>query len=62
MVTSDLGGGDNGHLGLVCITTEYANANLVGYVCLTHRGKLEIEDNAKQHTATRMREMSKEDV
>ena len=34
--------------------------NPVGYIYPTRPGLLEIEDNAKQHTATRMREIHKE--
>lgn len=41
-VTSDLGGGANGHLGLVCTPIEYANISVIPYVQPVHPGLLVI--------------------
>ena len=48
-VASDLGGGGNGHLGLVCTRMEYTSANPLGYMRPIHPGLLEIEGNTTQH-------------
>ena len=61
-VTSDLEGGSNGHLGLVCILIEYANVNLVVYVQPVHPGLLDIEEDANQYNATRICEEHKGEV
>ena len=61
-VTSDLEGGSNGHLCLVYTLIEYVNMNLVVYVQQVHPGILDIEENATQHTATRIREDHKDEV
>ena len=61
-VTSDLWGGANDYLGLVCEIIEYENVNPIRYINPTHPGPLEIEENLEQHKAIRMHEMYKEDI
>ena len=41
-VTSDLGGGNHGHLGLVLDAPEYVNVSVVPYVRPLHPGNLRI--------------------
>ena len=55
-VTSDLGGGDNDHLGLVLMPVEYDTVNATVYTHLLYLRPLDIDVLATQHTATRLRE------
>ena len=53
-VTSDLGGGAHGHLGLVLDPTEYANISGTPYVHTAHPGTLTILAGTTHHEATRL--------
>ena len=53
-VTSDLGGGGHGHLGLVLTPAEYGMISAVPYVRPLHPGPLIIPLNTSQHEATRL--------
>ena len=55
-VTSDLGGGANGHLGLVCTTAEYESVSVLPYLVPLHPGVLIIPPNTTQYAATILRE------
>ena len=61
-VTSDLGWGTNGHLGLVCTPIEYANVSVIPYVQPVHPGLLVIPVGAAQHAAARLRKDHKESL
>ena len=61
-VTSDLGGGANGHLGLICTPVEYATVNVTPYVTPLHPGPLIIPVGSTQHAATRLREDHHENI
>ena len=52
-VPTDLGGGANGHLGLVLTPAEYANVNPINYVRPAHPGQLVIPPGIPQHEANR---------
>ena len=54
-VTSDLGGGRHGHLGLVLTPAEYAIVTHVPYVRPVHPGVLVIPPGTTQHETTRLR-------
>ena len=54
-VTSDLGGGHYGHLGLVLSPAEYLNVSAMPYVRPVHPGQLTIPAGISQHEATRLR-------
>lgn len=53
-IQSDLGGGQNGHLGLVKIATVYANVSAIPYLRHIHPGSLNIPVGASHHASTRM--------
>lgn len=61
-VSSDLGGGANGHLGLMLSPIEYSNVSLVPYVKSVHPGTLVIPLGSTQHESTRLREDFKEEL
>ena len=61
-VTTDLGGGANGHLGLVLTPTEYGNVSAIPYVRPAHPGTLVIPPGSTQHEANRLRDDFKEAV
>ena len=61
-VTSDLGGGNHGHLGLVLDAPEYVNVSVVLYVRPLHPGNLTIPPGTAQHEATRLRNDHKEAI
>ena len=61
-VSTDLGGGANGHLGLMLSPMEYANASLVPYVKPVHPGTLVIHPGTTQHESTRLQEAFKEEL
>ena len=54
-VTTDLGGGAHGHLGLVLNNAEYATISATPYVRPAHPGTLTITNGTAQHEATRLR-------
>ena len=53
-VTSDLGGGSHGHLGLVLTPTEYQRITNTPYAKPAHPGTLTIPAGTTQHEATRL--------
>ena len=53
-VTSDLGGGGHGHLGLVLTPHEYSMISAVIYARPTHPGALIIPAGTTHHEATRL--------
>ena len=59
-VTSDLGGGGHGHLGLVLNPIRYALISPVPYVRPVHPGPLVIPPGTTQHESTRLRNEHKE--
>ena len=62
MVTSDLEGGVNGHLGLVYTPLEYAHISFIPYVQPVHPGLLVIPDGTAQHAEIRLREYYNESL
>ena len=61
-VTSDLGGGAHGHLGLLLTPTEYAITSPTPYVRPVHPGVLTIAQGTAHHEATRLRAEHKEAI
>ena len=61
-VTSDLGGGQFGHLGLVLTPQEYALLSPVPYARPAHPGALVIPAGTAQHEAIRLRDEHKETI
>ena len=61
-VTSDLGGGAHGQLGLVLIPAEYAAISPVPYVCPVHPGPLVVPAGTAQHEARRLQDDHKETI
>ena len=61
-VTSDLGGGAHGHLGLLLTPTEYAITSPTPYVRPVHPGVLTIVQGTAHHEATRLRAEHKESI
>ena len=61
-VTTDLGGGRHGHLGLVLTPTEYLAVSTTAYNRPTHPGSLTIEPGTTQHEATRLQNEHEEAV
>ena len=55
-VYSELGGGDHGHLGLVCTDPEYAHVSQVPYVRATMPAPLNILAGTTAHESLRLRE------
>ena len=55
-VTSDLGGGANGHIGLVLTPAEYLHVSALPYVKPVHPGTLHITVGTPQHETNRLRE------
>ena len=53
-VPSDLGGGANGHLGLLLTAPEYQPVNAIAYVRPVHPGILVIPPGTTQHETTRL--------
>ena len=54
-VTSDLGGGANCHLGLICTVAEYVLVSGVPYVLPVHPGVLIIPAGTPQHADVGLR-------
>ena len=52
-ISSELGGGSHGHLGLVLSAAEYLNISAVSYVRPLHPGVLIIPPNASERTEKR---------
>ena len=61
-MTSDLGGGAHGHLGLVLVPAEYAAVSPVPYVRPVHPGALIIPPGTAQHEAHRLCDDHKEAI
>ena len=61
-IISDLGGGTNGHLGLVLTPAEYALISPTPYVRYLQPQPLNIVGTTTQHNAIRMRDDYKEDL
>ena len=61
-VTSDLGGGVNDHLGLVCTSVEYVNVNPTVYTHPLHLVSLQIDVRVTKYAATRLREEYRDTV
>ena len=61
-VTSDLGGGTHGHLGLVLTAAEYAAISATPYARPAHPGPLTIPAGTAQHEALRLRNEHKEQI
>ena len=61
-VTSDLGGGAYGHLGLVLTNVEYQVVSPTAYNRPNHPGPLIIPIGTAQHEATRLREEHKTSI
>lgn len=59
-VTSTLGGGQHGHLGLALSNTDYARISNVPYTRPPHPGLLQIPNGITQHEATRLDKDHKE--
>ena len=59
-VQSDLGGGANGHLGLILTQLEYSSVSPVDYIRPIHPGAIVIPPGTTQHESTRLREEHKE--
>ena len=55
-VSSNLGKGSHGHLGLVLTNNEYAKITAMPYDCPAHPGALETPVLTVQHAESRMRE------
>ena len=53
-VSSDLGGGNHGHLGLVLTPAEFAMISAVPYVRPIHPGNLTIPAGTRNHEANRL--------
>ena len=52
-VPTELGGGENGHLGLVLTPEEYTNVSAIPYDRPVHPGALVIDPGTTQHEANR---------
>ena len=61
-VTTDLGGGGHGHLGLVLTPAEYLTVSATAYNRPPHPGTLTIAPGTAQHEATRLRNDHKEAI
>ena len=61
-VMSDLGGGANGHLGIMLTQLEYSSVSPTDYIKPLHPGALVIAAGTSQHESTRLREDHKEDI
>ena len=61
-VTTDLGGGGHGHLGLVLTPAEYLIVSATAYNRPPHPGTLTIAPGTAQHEATRLRNDHKEAI
>ena len=58
-ITSKLGGGGYGHLGLILTVNEYATVLNTSYVRPVRLGKLQIPNVSTQHAATTLKEQHK---
>ena len=61
-VSTDLGGGANGNLGLMVIPVEYINTPVIPYVRSIHPGVLNVPPGTTQHESTRLRDEFKEEI
>ena len=51
-ITSELGGGGHGHLGLILSANEYTGVSNVPYIRPVHPGQLDIPAGTTQHAST----------
>ena len=61
-VATDLGGGANGHLGLMTTPIDYTNVSVIPYVRPVHPGALIIPLGTTQHESTRLRDNFKDEL
>ena len=61
-VPSDLGGGANGHLGLLLSPLDYQAVNGIAYVRPVHPGILVIPAGTTQHESTRLTDYHKQEI
>ena len=61
-VQSDLGGGANGHLGLLLSPPDYIKVNATAYVRPVHPGILVIPSGSAKHESTRLRDEHKQEI
>ena len=61
-ISSELGGGNFGHLGLVLTPAEYANISATPYVRPIHPGQLNIPPNITERNELRRRADHKKDM
>ena len=61
-ISSELGGGGHGHLGLILTANEYATVSNTPYVRPIHPGPLIIPNGATQHIVNTLRDQNKEAV
>ena len=61
-VSSELGGGAHGHLGLILTDAEYTNVSPVPYVRPIHPGPLIIPQGTTQHAANALRDAHKRTI
>ena len=61
-VSTDLGGGANGHFGLMLTPVEYINASVIPYVRPIHPGVLHVPPRTMHHKSTRLRDEFEEEL
>ena len=61
-VPSDLGGGANGHLGLLLSPVDYNYVTAIAYVCPVHPGILVFPPGTTQHESTRLTDDHKQAI
>ena len=57
---TDLGGGSNGHLGLLLTPADYTSVHITAYIRHVHLGTLHIPAETTQYESTRLREEHKQ--
>ena len=61
-VTSDLGGGANGHLGLIISPLDYSTVNATAYIRPVHPGFLVIPAGTTKHESKRLQDEHRQDI
>ena len=61
-ITSELGGGAHGHLGLILTAVEYASVSATPYLRPTHPGPLTFPGGVTNHVANLLREQHKKRI
>ena len=61
-ITSELGGGGHGHLGLILSANEYTGVSNVPYIRPVHPGQLDIPAGTTQHASNTLRDQHKENI